>query len=102
MYSHVGSDNSTYKDRIEKYALWGGSIYESIIYGRDLKVENYKDIDVVLHLLIDDAIFGRKNKNNLLGEKHKEVAISFGDHKGKHGEKAFVILYANQIMGKDE
>jgi uncharacterized protein YkwD len=30
--SHVGSDGSNYKDRIEKYALIGGFIYQSIVY----------------------------------------------------------------------
>jgi uncharacterized protein YkwD len=95
IYSHIGSDNSTYKDRIERYALWGGSIYESIIYGRDIKVKNFTLEDVVLHLLIDDAILGRKNKNNMLDEKHREIGVSFGDHKGKPGEKAYVILFSH-------
>ena len=102
LYSHVGSDESTYKERIERYSLWGGQIYETIIYGKDIKVDNYSLEDVVLHLLIDDAIFGRKNKNNLLNDKHRQIGISYGDHSGKPGEKAYVILYSNQIMGKDE
>jgi uncharacterized protein YkwD len=32
IHSHTGSDDSTFKTRIEKYALWGGAIYETIIY----------------------------------------------------------------------
>jgi len=27
-FSHVGSDKSSYKDRIERYCRWGGSIFE--------------------------------------------------------------------------
>lgn len=30
--SHTGSDESSYKDRIERYASWGGAIYEAIRY----------------------------------------------------------------------
>jgi len=30
--SHTGSDGCNYKDRIEKYSLWGGAIYEAIVY----------------------------------------------------------------------
>ena len=28
--SHIGSDKSTYKDRIERYCRWGGSIFEAM------------------------------------------------------------------------
>lgn len=32
--SHVSSDGkTTYKERIEKHAAWGGTIFESILYG---------------------------------------------------------------------
>jgi len=35
--THKGSDGSSFKDRIEKYALWGGAIYETILYhGEDV------------------------------------------------------------------
>ena len=27
---HTGSDKSTYKDRIERYCRWGGSIFEAL------------------------------------------------------------------------
>jgi uncharacterized protein YkwD len=33
LLSHQGSDKSNYKDRIERYCKWGGSIFESIDYG---------------------------------------------------------------------
>ena len=32
--SHTSSDGkTTYKQRIEKYAAWGGSIFEAVLYG---------------------------------------------------------------------
>ena len=34
--THAGTDGSSYKDRIERYAKWGGAIYESIVYKREL------------------------------------------------------------------
>jgi uncharacterized protein YkwD len=33
--SHNGSDGSNYRVRIERYALWGGCIYETILYHQD-------------------------------------------------------------------
>jgi uncharacterized protein YkwD len=29
----TGSDGSTYKDRIERYCRWGGSIFQAIDFG---------------------------------------------------------------------
>jgi uncharacterized protein YkwD len=33
LLSHAGSDKSSYKQRIERYCKWGGSIFEAIDYG---------------------------------------------------------------------
>jgi hypothetical protein len=48
---HKGSDGSTYKDRIEKYAMWGGAIYETMEYMWELpdvsdgQEESKRDMD---------------------------------------------------------
>jgi uncharacterized protein YkwD len=49
---HKSSDGkSTYKDRIEKYAVWGGTIFEGIQYGQ----KRAHARDYVLSWIIDDG-----------------------------------------------
>jgi len=61
LMSHIGSDGSNYKDRIERYSLWGGSIYETIHYTHRTPIEssagpiemkNFAD-KLALHWILD-------------------------------------------------
>lgn len=76
LLSHYGSDKSTYKERIERYCQWGGSIYEAIDYGVH---ETAKD--VVIGWLVDDGNEKRTNRNNILGGDYRHCAIATGSHK---------------------
>ena len=61
--SHVSSDGkTTYRDRIEKHAAWGGSIFESILYGRPKPAAK----DVVIAWVIDDGFEKRPHRNTLV------------------------------------
>jgi uncharacterized protein YkwD len=51
LLSHTGSDKSSYKDRIEKYCLCGGSIFEAIDYGAREAAK-----EVVITWLVDDGV----------------------------------------------
>lgn len=63
LISHVSSDGKkTYKERIEKHAAWGGTIFESILYG--LKKPTAQD--VVLAWIIDDGFKKRPHRNILV------------------------------------
>jgi uncharacterized protein YkwD len=57
---HVGSDNSKTEDRISRYCLWKGSCGENIDYGNDDARE------IIMHLIIDDAVPDRGHRKNLL------------------------------------
>ena len=48
--SQVIKDGSTYQTRIEKYAKWGGAIFESMCYG------NVEEEKYILDLIVDDGI----------------------------------------------
>lgn len=75
--SHVSSDGkTTYRDRIEKHAAWGGSIFEAILYGRPKPTPE----DVVLAWIIDDGFEKRTHRTSLLQETTKEIAIIAGPH----------------------
>lgn len=75
--SHTSSDGkSTYKDRIEKYAAWGGAIFEAILYG----YEKPRARDVVLAWVIDDGFKSRTHRKNLFFPDHSQIAIAAGPH----------------------
>ncbi len=74
--SHVGSDKSTYKQRIEKYCQWGGSIFEAIDYGSREQAK-----EVVISWLVDDGVPKRSHRNNIFYKNHTYAAIACGNHK---------------------
>jgi uncharacterized protein YkwD len=56
-FSHTGSDQSTFKDRIERHCLWGGSIFEAMDFA-----PRKKEVDVVLAWLMDDGNAKRSHR----------------------------------------
>lgn len=87
--SHVSSDGkTTYRDRIEKHAAWGGSIFESILYGRPKPAAK----DVVLAWVIDDGFEKRPHRTTLVQDVTKEVAIVAGPHSS--ADFCYIAVYA--------
>ena len=72
---HMGSDNSTLTERIEKCCQWGGSAGENICFG------NKKAIDVISALLVDDGVSTRGHRTNMLNPKFSFVGIGIQQHK---------------------
>lgn len=95
IHSHTGSDESTFKTRIEKYALWGGAIYETILYHEDLRTHS----EILIDWLVDDGYEDKPNRKHALGEMHKVVGIAFGPH--SCGGYCTVIVYGDQIIEKE-
>ena len=75
LLSHTGSNKSTYKDRIEKYCKWGGSIFEAIHYGPKEQAR-----DVVVSWLVDDGVPKRTHRTNIMGNDLKLCGIASGNH----------------------
>ena len=69
MQSHTGSDKSSFKDRIEKHARWGGGIYESIVYQNQIKAPAGAK-DIVKFLIFDRDVEKKNNRKNLLADIH--------------------------------
>jgi uncharacterized protein YkwD len=90
-FNHVGSDKSSYKDRIERYCRWGGSIFESL----DFMVRDDPH-DIVLAWLIDDGNQKRNRRDNLMAATNKHCAVVFGAH--SDSENCAVALFAAQIV----
>jgi uncharacterized protein YkwD len=71
---HAGNNNSTLKERIERYGEWQVQIAENIAYG------NTSARQIVVFLLIDDGVKNRGHRKNLLNPDLKIVGVSFGKH----------------------
>ncbi len=71
---HAGENNSTLKERIERYGNWQVQIAENIAYG------NTSARQIVIFLLIDDGVKNRGHRKNLLNPDLKMVGVSFGKH----------------------
>ncbi|CDW71758.1 UNKNOWN [Stylonychia lemnae] len=93
--SHVGSNKSSYKDRIEKYCKWGGSIFEAMNFGPRDKAQ-----DVVIAWLVDDGVPKRSHRINITSADLHEVGIASGDH--KQAENCNVAVFACQAISLDE
>ena len=93
-YSHKGSDQSTYKDRIERYCRWGGSIFEAMDFA--MREDPH---EIVASWLVDDGNPKRSTRSNLLSTAHRHFAASFGGH--LEAENCCVAVLAAQVVPKD-
>ena len=101
LQSHTGSDSSTYKDRIERYAQWGGAIYESIVYKYsvpDLSKKQEIAQKILNEWLVDRSLPQKNNRKNVMAEHHSHISIVCGPH-SKVGF-CYVAMFAAQIVSK--
>ena len=71
----IGSDGSTYKERIEKYCRWGGSIFQALDFG-----PRQAPVEVVIAWIVDDGNPKRTSRTNMFSVKQRHFAASFGEH----------------------
>lgn len=70
----ITEDGSTYQTRIEKYAKWGGAIFESMCYG------NVEEEKYILDLIVDDGIEWRSHRKAIFGEHFVHIGVGVADH----------------------
>ena len=71
---HIGSDKSTFMDRINRYVsdyIYGG---ENISYGP------HSAREIVLDLIIDDGVASRGHRKNIFNPDFRSVGVGFGEH----------------------
>ncbi|MCK4805995.1 MAG: CAP domain-containing protein [Candidatus Aegiribacteria sp.] len=71
---HIGSDQSEFSARIERYGQWFTSIGEVISYGPTTGRE------IVIGLLIDDGVSDRGHRTNVLNPNFRLVGIAIEEH----------------------
>ena len=72
---HVGSRGSTMPERVLRHGDWRGTLAENISYGFNNPGE------IVITLLIDDGIYNRAHRLNLLNVTLDHIGISIGSHR---------------------
>ncbi len=69
----TGSDDSQPWDRVNRHGTWGGTIAESISFGRS------EARDVLIRLIIDDGYADRGNRNNIFDNTFQVTGVACGD-----------------------
>ena len=87
--SHIGSNNLTLRERIEKYTEWNGLLIESIEFG----INNPEYI--ICKLIMCDGIKERFQRLNVFNEHIKYIGIGICKHV-KYGN-VIVINYAMEL-----
>ena len=71
---HGGSDRSNPAGRMNRYGRWGVAWGENISYGKS------SARDVVLALIIDDGLRGRKHRKNIFNPAFSVAGAAYGSH----------------------
>jgi len=97
-FGHEGRDRSHAGDRIARYGTFSGGWGENISYGKP------SARDVVLALIIDDGLPGRKHRKNIFNPYFNFAGAAFGRH-AKFGTVCsmdFAGGYAERGQSSDE
>ena len=97
-FGHEGRDRSHAGDRIARYGTFSGGWGENISYGKS------SARDVVLALIIDDGLPGRKHRKNIFNPYFNFAGAAFGRH-AKFGTVCsmdFAGGYAERGQSSDE
>ncbi|NMH65245.1 CAP domain-containing protein [Shewanella salipaludis] len=71
---HSGSDASSVDIRVERYGVWIHTLGENIVYGPGIGRE------IVVNLLIDDAVPDRGHRKNILNPDFAVVGVAIATH----------------------
>jgi uncharacterized protein YkwD len=72
--SHKGRNGSNTAERISRYGTWGGSWGENLACGRSGARE------IVMALIIDDGVRGRKHRDNIFNPQFNYAGAAVGTH----------------------
>lgn len=86
---HKGKDGSDLDTRISRIGVVGKSRAENIsYYSRGAKL-------IVLSLIIDDGVYNRVHRRNILNKKFKQIGIAYGDSNQKVA--VCVMVFADEF-----
>ena len=71
---HIGSQETSLQERIEKHGKWSGNIIEALDYG------SVSGFEVVLSLLVDDGLTTRPHRKALLNPNFTKIGVGAGPH----------------------
>lgn len=86
---HFGSDDAGLEERIKRVCVVNGHVGENIDYG------NSKPEDIVCSLLIDDGMYARGQRLNIMKKDHKYVGAAVCAH--KEFQFVCVMIFAESV-----
>lgn len=87
---HVGKDGSDLDTRISRIGVVGNARAENIsYYSKEAQM-------IVFSLVVDDGVYNRIHRKNILNSKFKEVGIAFGN--SKNDVAVCVLVFADKFM----
>jgi uncharacterized protein YkwD len=73
-FGHRGSDSSDPGQRMNRHGIWSGRWGENISYGKSTAR------DIVIALIIDDGLRGRKHRKNIFNPEFNVAGAAVGPH----------------------
>jgi uncharacterized protein YkwD len=73
-FGHHGSDRTDPGQRMNRHGAWSGRWGENISYGKSTAR------DIVIALIIDDGLRGRKHRKNIFNPEFKVAGAAMGPH----------------------
>jgi hypothetical protein len=89
---HKGTDGSSFKERVERFCRWGGSLFEA----RDF-APRHSATDIVVALLVEDGNPKRSTRNQIFKEQNTCVGICTTSHSLFQIECS-VVVFAAQVL----
>jgi uncharacterized protein YkwD len=73
-YGHNGTDHSNASDRMNRHGRW------SVLWGENLSYGKSTARDIVLALIVDDGLRGRKHRKNIFNPTFNYAGAAVGSH----------------------
>lgn len=74
LMGQVGTDETTLRDRVDRYGVWIDGCVEVLSYSA------YEPSEIVCQLLLDDGVPSRWHRNALLDGRMREAGVCMADH----------------------
>jgi len=92
MASHIGSDFSSLKNRVERFGTQSNKLAEGILFGKNT------GSDYMYQLYVDDGVSERGDRKNMMNPAFQWTGIAHCKHTKQ--DEMLVVVYAGALEGE--